>query len=118
MTPIKAWIKDNDNAVGPPALPQGKGERRIISHIGNEEGFLEEAKLIYRGKKALKDSDYHSDMNAEVFQHWMEEKVFKNVLPGSVIVIDRATYHQVLTDETKPASSALSKLELAQWIQK
>ena len=99
-------------------MPQGKGERSIVAHVGDEKRFLEEAKLIYRGKKALKDSDYHSEMNAEVFQHWMEEKVFANVPSGSVIVVDRATYHQVLTDDTKPASSQLNELQLAQWIQK
>ena len=117
MTTLKAWIDDNDTA-GAPSMPQGKGEKSIVTHVGNENGFLEGAQLIYRGNKALKNSDNHSEMNAEVFQHWLQEKVFPKLPTNSVLVIDRATYHTVLTDETKPASSKLNKLELAQWIQK
>lgn len=108
MTPLKAWM--DQNAKGGPSLPPGKGDRSIICHVGNEDGFLEQAKLIYRGKKALKESDYHSDMNGDVFIDWMQKQVFKNVPKGSVIVIDRATYHQVLTEDTKPASSKLNKI--------
>ena len=59
---------------GPPQLPQGKGERSIVCHIGCEHGFVEQARLINRGNKALKDSDYHTEMNWDVFGHWMEEK--------------------------------------------
>lgn len=118
MTTLKAWIDDNDNAVGAPGMPQGKGERSIVSHVGNENGFLDGAELIYRGNKALKNSDYHSEMNAKVFQHWTKKEVFPKLPKNSVLVIDRATYHTVLTEETKPASSKFNKLELAQWIQK
>ena len=46
------------------------------------------------------------------------KKVFLNVPPSSVIVVDKATYHQILSEETKPAASTLTKLEFAQWLQK
>ena len=57
-------------------------------------------------------------MNAEVYQHWLETNVFPKLPKNSVLVIDRATYHTILTEKTKPASSKFNKLELAQWIQK
>ena len=114
MTPTKAWL--DPNREGPPALPQGKGQRTIVCHIGCEHGFLEQASLIYRGNKALKDSDYHSEMNSDVFENWIEEKVFRTVPPGSVIVLDRATYHMRLTKNSKPALSSFTKLEFATWL--
>ena len=50
MTPLKAWI--DEDATGQPSLPQGKGDKSIISHVGNENGFLEQT---YRGKKHSKN---------------------------------------------------------------
>ena len=55
-------------------------------------------------------------MNGDVFENWMETKVFPNVPAGSVIVVDRATYHMTLTKETKPASSFFNKQQLAEWL--
>src|SRR5688572_29345602 len=114
MTPIKSWM--DENREGPAALQKGQGERSIICHIGSEDGFVDGARLIYRGKKALKDSDYHTDMNWEVFKDWMEKKVFVSIPPHSVIVLDCATYHRNLTEDTKPATSNLNKPELAEWL--
>ena len=72
MTPAKAWL--DKNCKGGLKPTQGKGERSIVCHIGSQKGFLKEACLIFRGKKALKDSDYHSEMNSNVFLDWMEKK--------------------------------------------
>ena len=102
MTPLKTWL-DPDREIAP-IMPQGKGERSIISHVGSEHGFLAEAQLIYRGNKALKNSDYHSEMNSTVFLDYMETKVLPALPPNSVLVLDRATYHMKLTDAIKPAS--------------
>ena len=66
MTPLKSW--QDEHGQGPPPLQQGKGNRSIICHIGSEKGFVDGAKLIFRGKKALKGSDYHTDMNWTVFK--------------------------------------------------
>ena len=46
----------------------------------------------------------------------MEEKVFPIIPPKSVIVVDRAPYHTVLTEKSKPASSKFTKQECAKWI--
>ena len=48
---------------------------------------------------------------------WIEwKKVFTNIPAGSVVVIDRATYHTKLTKDTTPASSSFTKLEFAKWL--
>ena len=66
MTPLKTWL-DKNRGGGGPKLPQEKGSRSIICHIGSQNGFLEDARLIYRGKNALQNSDYHTEMNSKVF---------------------------------------------------
>ncbi|TMW61847.1 hypothetical protein Poli38472_010910 [Pythium oligandrum] len=55
-------------------------------------------------------------MNADVFYDWLEKKVFPAIPSGSVVVIDRASYHTTLTEETKPAKSTFRKDEFAQWL--
>jgi len=117
MTPLKTWM-DETRGGGAPKLPQGKGARSIICHIGSKDGFLEGARPIYRGEKALQDSEYHTEMNSEVFLDWMSKNVFGKIPNGSVIVLDRATYHMKLTEDSKPASSNFSKQELAEWLLK
>ena len=57
-------------------------------------------------------------MNWEVFSDWMKEKVFPTLPAGSVIVLDRATYHMVLTENSKPASSNMTKQQFAEWLVK
>ena len=114
MKPKRAWL--NENREGEQKIPQGKGERSIVCHIGSEDGFVEPACLIFCGKKSLKHSDYHTEMNSEVFLDWIERKVFCNIPKSSVVVIDRATYHLKLTQQSAPAASNLKKAKLAQWL--
>ena len=61
ITPVRAWMDPERN--GPPKMQQGKEERSIICHTGCEQGSVEQARLIYRENKALKDSDNHTKMN-------------------------------------------------------
>ena len=49
MTPLRSWLDENREG-GTPSLPQGKGSRSIISHIGSNNSFLEGARLIHRDK--------------------------------------------------------------------
>lgn len=55
-------------------------------------------------------------MNPTVFLDWLKKKVLPVVSPRSVLAFDRATYHTMLTDETKPAKSTYRKLEFANWL--
>ncbi|XP_048488380.1 uncharacterized protein LOC125491162 isoform X2 [Plutella xylostella] len=67
-----------------------KGKRLIITHIGNEDGFLEGADWVFEAKKS--DGDYHGEMDAHNFEKWFK-MVLDKILPGSVIVMDNAPYH-------------------------
>lgn len=70
--------------------PSGKGRRLVVSHIGSEEGFVDDGLLVFEAKKGL--DDYHKEMNAEKYEDWL-----KNIIPklkdNSVLVIDNAPYH-------------------------
>lgn len=74
--------------------PSSKGRRLIVGHVGSEDGFLENALLVFESKKS---GDYHQDMNGDVFINW-----FKNVIQllpeKSVIVMDNAPYHSVFSE--------------------
>ena len=97
MTASKVWL--DENGKGGLKVPPGKGKWSIVSHVGSASGFVNGAKLIFRGKKALKDSNYHTEMNAEVFLHWLRHSVFPSLPNNSVLVIDRATYHYQKQDQ-------------------
>ncbi|KAH9627805.1 hypothetical protein HF086_000190, partial [Spodoptera exigua] len=62
--------------------PSGKGKRLIISHIGSEEGFLEEGLMIFEAKKNCED--YHDEMNAVFFEKWFAG-VLPKLRPNSIV---------------------------------
>ncbi|KAH9627806.1 hypothetical protein HF086_000191 [Spodoptera exigua] len=62
--------------------PSGKGKRLIISHIGSEEGFLEEGLMIFEAKKNCED--YHDEMNAVCFEKWFAG-VLPKLRPNSIV---------------------------------
>ncbi|CAH1381968.1 unnamed protein product, partial [Tenebrio molitor] len=51
----------------------GEGDRYIVVNAGNSHGFIEGAGLIFKSKK--KSLDYHSEMNAETFEEWLQDKL-------------------------------------------
>ena len=83
MLKAKIWTR-GDIAEDIPTA-SGKGESSIISHVGSKKvGLLPGALLLYRGARSAKSSDYHSEMNAEVFLDWLGRKV----LPKTVKLSD------------------------------
>ena len=105
---------DSEDLTVPPA---GKGTRAILCGIGSDtNGWLPESFLLFRGAASNKSSDYHTEMNNDVFLDWMKTKVIPKVEDRSVIVIDRATYHMVTTPETRPAKSTFTKKKLLEWL--
>jgi hypothetical protein len=84
MTRKKAWemgdsVHPAAGAAAPRYLrknnkkaPIGKGARSIVVGIGSREtGIVDELLKIFRGSKS-KVGDYHKEMNATVFEEWME----------------------------------------------
>lgn len=86
-------------------VPAGSGERSILCHLASDktelvEGFM----VLYRGKKALKDSNYHKELCWDVFSLWCKKAVFPTLTAKkrkTVLVLDRATFHTYIDDEDK-----------------
>jgi hypothetical protein len=89
-------------------------ERYIVLHAGNKDGFIEDASLIFKSKK--NSLDYHSEMNAETFEQWLQDVLLIKLQQPSVIILDNASYHSRL--EEKRPTSAWRKADLQCWLQK
>jgi hypothetical protein len=54
-------------------------------------------------------------MNGENFEHWMSTQLLPNLEEPSVIVMDSASYHNVLVEE--PPTQSWRKDEIIAWLQ-
>lgn len=93
------WMDDSSRGL---RTPVSKGKRLIIVHAGWECGFIDNALLIFQS--GTKSGDYHSEMNYVNFSIWLQEKLLPNIPPNSVIVLDNASYHNVLATISNPSS--------------
>lgn len=66
--------------------PSGKGKCLIITHIGNENGFVEGGLWTFESKKG---GDYHTEMNSESYEKWFAN-ILSKLQEHNVIVIDNA----------------------------
>jgi hypothetical protein len=71
-------------------------DRYIVVNAGNSHGFIEGAGLIFKSKK--NSLDYHSEMNAETFEEWLQDKLLPALTEPSIIILDNATYHSRLEE--------------------
>lgn len=94
--------------------PTGKGERLIIMNAITKDGWVPGAKNIF--KSTRKTGDYHGQMNAEQFQKWFSEMLLPNISPNSIIVMDNAPYHKMLTEDSAPVSTD-SKKRMRKWLE-
>jgi len=86
-----------------PVVPHGKGQRWIIIGAGSRTGWIDETFVMW--KSNVQSEDYHSEMNSDVFHSWFAERLLPHVAPNACIIVDRAPYHTVLTEESKPAGA-------------
>lgn len=91
--------------------PSGKGRRLIIAHIGSEEGFVEGGLLSFQSKKTV---DYHEEMDGNRFETWFRS-ILTKVTPGSVIVMDNASYHSRRLEQIP--TSASRKRVIIDWLE-
>jgi transposase len=94
--------------------PTGKGERLIIMNAITKNGWVPEAKTVF--KSTRKTGDYHGQMNTELFKKWFSEKLLPNIPPNSIIIMDNASYHNSLTEDSAPVSTS-SKERIRKWIE-
>lgn len=95
--------------------PTGKGERLIIINAITKDGWVPGAKVTF--KSTRKTGDYHGQMNQEMFTKWFREKLLPNIPAGSLIIMDNASYHNVLTPLSAPTPSC-KKEKIRSWLEK
>lgn len=106
------WYSDED---GPwVQKPTGKGERLIIVNAITSEGWVPNAKIVFKATK--KSGDYHGQMNWEVFRKWFLEQLIPNIPEKSLIIMDNAAYHNVLAACSPPVPTS-KKSEIRAWLQ-
>ena len=95
--------------------PTGKGERLIIMNAITKDGWVPNAETIFKSTK--KTGDYHGQMNSELFAKWFEEKLIPNIPDKSLIVMDNASYHNLLSSQSAPTPTC-SKKKIRDWLEK
>ena len=95
--------------------PTGKGERLIIMNAITKDGWVPGAKLIFKSNR--KTGDYHGQMNFELFAKWFKEMLMPNIPDNSVIVMDNASYHNILSSCSAPTPTC-SKSKIRNWLEK
>jgi transposase len=93
--------------------PTGKGERIIIFNAITENGWVPGAQLVF--KSSRKTGDYHGQVNHDLFVKWFSEHLLPNISKNSIIVMDNAPYHNVLSECSAP--TAISKKDkISDWL--
>lgn len=105
------WYSTND---GPwVQKPTGNGSRLIILNAISKDGWVKNSKLIF--KSTRKTGDYHGQMNGPLFQKWFSEKLIPNIPPCSNIILDNASYHNILAANSAPIRQS-SKARIFDWL--
>lgn len=93
--------------------PSGVGPRLIIVHAITQDGWVDNAQLVFEAKK--RTGDYHGQMNWENFSKWFETQLMPNIPPKSKIILDNAKYHNVLAEDNFPRKNS-KKEQLRRWL--
>ena len=91
----------------------------IVAHVGSRDCSLLPGALYCVAVNYNKESeDYHNSMNSQVYLHWLRETMFPGIrhpypAPSRVaLVLDHATYHRTLTEDTSRSWKKLRKADL------
>lgn len=107
------WYSDED---GPwVQKPTGKGERIIILNAITKNGWVPGAQLTF--KSSRKTGDYHGQMNHTLFSKWFSEQLLPNIPKNSLIIMDNASYHNVLSEHSDPTATC-KKEKISAWLKK
>ena len=105
------WYSNDDGAWI--QKPTGNGERLIIINAITRNGWVKNARLVF--KSTRKTGDYHGQMNGLLFQKWFREKLLPNIPDNSNIIMDNAPYHNVLSESSAPIPQS-SKARIYDWL--
>ncbi|XP_040072618.1 uncharacterized protein LOC115313586 [Ixodes scapularis] len=87
----------------------GKGGRLIVTHCGNENGFVLGAGEVFCARKGTED--YHDEMDRVHYHKWFTQKLLPALPPGNVIFIDSAPFHSVKEEKVLCMSSLKKDIE-------
>jgi transposase len=105
------WYSDED---GPWVQKlTGKGEGLIIIHAITRSGWIPGAKLTF--KSTRKTGDYHGPMNQEWFTKWFTQQLLPNIPDKALIIMDNASYHNVLSGHSAP-TAICKKDRISAWL--
>jgi hypothetical protein len=104
-----SWSDDSDKGVH---VPVAKGWKLITVHAGGEAGFAPNALLIFKSNS--RTGDYHDETNNENYIRWLNKKLISNMPPSSVIVLEKAPYHNV--QDSPPPTSNSTKKSMHEWL--
>ena len=107
------WYFDDDGPLI--QKPTGKGERLIIINAITKDGWVPGAKLIFKSTK--RTGDYHGQMNQELFTKWFREKLLPNIPENALIIMDNASYHNILSPHSAPTIKC-KKDRIRFWLEK
>ena len=81
---------------------------------GTNNGFIQDSYLSFEAKNTT--GDYHGEMNRDLFMRWLTTSLLPSLSEPSVLVLDNAPYHSMLTDEGRCPTSATKKADLVNWL--
>jgi len=94
--------------------PTGKGERLIIMNAITKDGWVPEANVVC--KSTRQTGDYHGQMNGDLFQKWFVETLLPHIPNASLIIMDNASYHNILSGYSAPTPPC-SKEKIRTWLE-
>jgi len=94
--------------------PTGKGDRLIVINAITKSGWVPGAKVVF--KSTRKTGDYHGQMNWDLFKKWFTDMLLPNIPEHSLIIMDNASYHNILSENSPPTSQS-SKLKIREWLE-
>ena len=104
MVPSLCWSHGTVDA------PSEKGERWIMIGAFSKDGWIQPSIKMWKRKVLIEG--YHTEMNGDAFEHWISNTCYHMWADNSCIVIDRAPYHIILTDDSTPAAKKMKRAEL------
>jgi hypothetical protein len=110
----KTWYLETEGSwVNKTSLLEKGRDSLLYIHAITEQGWVNGTKLVFQAKR--KTGDYHDQMNWDNFSKWFIHQLLPNIPKNSIIIMDNASYHNVLVDDAFPTSKTL-KPELRDWL--